>query len=150
MLIGHVEKAAMILTTHKKYAGNYDVLMEARLLEAFDKNGPALFSLAAPFGSQARYISFGYMTGNIELYEWTALRDGVLIARKSYADLPKKPNPKDWVTYEVRVRDKEITALVNGTEIGRRERAPEFEEAQSSILVQFSKVEFRSVVVVGR
>ncbi len=150
VLTGHVEKTAMMLNTRKSWSGNFDVYMEARLVKLYGNNGPPLFSLVAPFASKSRYLSFGYMSGNIELYEWTALRDGVTHGRKSYKDLPKKPDPKDWNKYELRVRADEVIALVNGVEVARQTRSADFKEGQIALKVQFLEVEIRSVTVVGR
>lgn len=150
VLVGQVDNTAMILNTHKVWSGNYDIVMDARLVEHYGKKGPPVFSIIAPLVSQSRYVSFGYGGSIVELYEWTALRDGVSRGKKAYADIPGNPDPKDWNKYELRLRDKEIIALVNGNEVARQPRPPELGEGQIAIKVQFTKIEVRSLVLTER
>ena len=102
----------------------------------------------APYVDDARHAQIGYLSGQIEMYERTSAKDGHVVAKKSYKDVKKKPDPKDWLTYELRVRKDEIISLLNGHEIGRHPRGEGLEEGYIAIRVQCAKVEVRRVAVI--
>ncbi len=150
VLVGFVDKTAMMLTTEREWTGNFDVVLEARVIEFYSNNGPPLFALACPFVSDSRYVTLSCMAAQAELYEWTSKRDGKTHAKKAYKELGKKVDPKDWVRYELRARDDELIALVNGNEIGRQLRPDYLKTFRIGMKVQFCKVEVRSVKIVRR
>lgn len=150
VLVGNVEDRAMAIRTNRKWSGEYDVIWEGRVIETFRKNGPPLFALLTPYLTDTRLISFGFMNGTAEVFEWTSATDGDVAVTKNFDDFEPKIDPKEWTTYELRVRKDEVAAFVNGVELGRHPRAADFVRGWIGIKVQFCKAEIRRMDVIQR
>lgn len=145
-IVGDVKDAAYIGRTERMFEGDFDVLMEARLAEAYD--GPDFFALAPAHDGQDAHYSFGVLKGKLLFQE--DLADGE--DRELHnANPPNDFDPGDWHVYELRFRGSRVTALLDGEELAVDEERPESKmRGFVGLKCQHCRFEVRRVEVVPR
>jgi tetratricopeptide (TPR) repeat protein len=151
-ILGDVRDAAMILTTSQKFSGDFDVLMEARLVKEYSDRGPPFFAVEAPWVDDKVNSSFGCLRGKLL---W---RDGAEEEGQGSRDLVDMPfakvkeglAPSTWITYELRFRGNQMMALIDGKEVGRAPRPKARDNGRVGLVCQNCKVAIRRVEVTPR
>lgn len=119
-LVGDVKDGAYIGRTVQSHEGDFDVVMEARLAEAYD--GPAYFALAPAFDGKDGHYSFGLLRGKLLFQEDVDPETD----REVYdANPPHDFDPKAWHVYELRFRGTQVAALLDGEVIATDTERPD-------------------------
>jgi tetratricopeptide (TPR) repeat protein len=152
LLKARVPASAMLIRYDRAWQGDYDVLMEARLVEEFTKDGPAHFALCAGWNDEDDMNVLGYLAGKIV---WRDQRGTGEANRTDLYDSPvayvdKGFDPAAWCSYEVRFRGDSMSAWVNGRQVAKGRRPPQRTTGHLCIKVQNCDVEFRRVDVTPR
>ena len=150
-MIGKIVTGGYFLDHNRKLKGDFDVRMEARFLETHE--GHAGFALgAAVKGPTTGTWLYVFESGEMGIRE----ADGAEAAaqRNTFSrrleDLPTPFDPKEWTTYEMQFRGKDVHVLVNGAEETVVERAPDREEGPIAISIQACTLAVRKVDVMQR
>jgi tetratricopeptide (TPR) repeat protein len=139
-----------IIRSAKTLKGDFDVVVEARILDRYE--GTLAFLIGTAMKSNEEGTVVGVVT---ESFLWRE-DDGAGKENKRdeiYERLTEVPHPFDpgkWTTYEMRYRGDEVIALVNGKEQFRRPRASNRDEGGVSFVIQEGKVAIRKVHAVQR
>lgn len=151
-IVGDVRDGAMILTTSQRFSGDFDVVMEARLVKEYVEQGPPFFALEAPWVDDKTNSSFGCLRGKL-LWRDSPEEEG--LAPRDLVDMPftkvkEGLAPSTWITYELRFRGNQMMALIDGREVGRSARPKARDDGRVGLVAQNCKVTFRRVEVTPR
>lgn len=145
-LIGDSRDGNRSLRSLRGYEGDLDVRMEARLLEDYGQ-GPACFAIRTSWDSAAGSYAFGVLRGRITWWEITVGQPDRSIASISPTDLKKPFDPKQWNTYETRLRGNEVTVLLNGDVVAKEARPASRKDGFVGIQVQRIRLAVRKIEV---
>ena len=145
-IVGDVKDAAYIARSERMLEGDFDVLMEARLAEAYE--GPSYFALAPAYDGQDGHYSFGLLKGKL-LFQDDVDAD---TDREVYNANPAHDfEPEDWHVYELRFRGKQVTALLDGVEVAvDTERSDARKRGFVGLKCQHCRFEVRRIEFVPR
>lgn len=117
-------KSPYIMRYHRKWSGDYDVVVELQLLEEYPKEGVPHISIRAHYVDDHNNLGFGYMAGRLEVHSGygKAEDDHTVHFAKLFTELEGSPDPRAWNVYEIRFRGKQVTAMLNGKEIASASR----------------------------
>jgi tetratricopeptide (TPR) repeat protein len=145
-IVGDVKDGAYIGRTERMIEGDFDVLMEARLVEEHD--GPSYFAVAPAYDGRDGHYSLGLLKGKLLFQEDV---DAETDREVYHANPPHEFDAADWHVYELRFRGSRVIALVDGQEIAVDESRP---DARSGGFVglkcQHCRFEVRRVEVTPR
>lgn len=153
IISGDVKDAAMLVKSDRVWSGDYDVLVEARLVDTYPKAGAAFFAVMPAWVKDTPTAKFGVLSGKVH---W---QDQMNPDDKDSTDLLDMPvqdvegggiDPKEWNTYEVRLRGRDMSVYVNGKKLAEAKRPKERTGGHVVLLVQLCKAEFRRVEVTPR
>lgn len=147
-ILAEARSNAVVIRTNQKWRGDFDVVVEARLLDAYADEGPPHFAVLAPFVDKQRYTALGCLRGTI--YWYASENDepsGPPLLDKEYKVVQPGLTAESWVTYELRFRAHEMIALVNGVELARVPRPADLAEGYVALKIQCAKTAFRRVDV---
>lgn len=152
LLIGDVTEGAYLLPSQERWAGDFDILMEASIVEAYTANGPPFLAVMGGFVDRDHHLRLGCLRTGIL---WRETFGPTEAETRDLADVPlaridPKLTPKSWITYEMRFRGKHVIALVAGKEIGRAPRPKERPECQVVLTVQCCKAAIRRLEITPR
>jgi hypothetical protein len=137
----------------RTFDGDFDVIVEARLLEATPTPGiPTFFGVLVPWADDTHTYQFGCITKSIFLHEFVGAQpaDDHNIFTQPFASRPKKPDPSQWVRYELRFRGDSLLAFVNDEQVFRGPRSKTNRQGILVVQVQNCKAAFRRVEIVPR
>jgi len=146
VIVGDVKEGAYIDRSEAMFEGDFDVLMEARLLESY--KGPSYFALCPTFDGRDGHYALGVLKGKF-LFQEDVDAD---TDREFYnANPPHDFETEDWHVYELRFRGKRVVALIDGQQIAVDSERP---DARSGgfigLTCQDCRIEIRRVEVVPR
>lgn len=152
LLIGEVREGAYLLSSQQRWAGDYDVAMEASVLESYAASGPPMIGLLGAFADRDHHVMLACLRKAIL---WRETFGPAGADTRDLADLPleridPKLAPTSWIRYEMRFRSKHIIALVAGKEIARIPRPKERPEGPIVLNVQCCKAAIRRLEVTPR
>jgi tetratricopeptide (TPR) repeat protein len=152
VITGRITDTAMLVRNNRRWSGDFDVFIEARLVEEFAKAGPASFAVLPAWTDQRQTHWLGFLRGNV-LWQDVAgpeESDEREFLYQKCAEVAGGVDPTVWTTYEVRFRGDTVSAYVNGKEIGFAKRPVGRDAGYVCLKVQFCHVEFRRVEVTPR
>ena len=150
MIIAELRDSCCVGRSECYCKGDFDVLVEMKCLE--EKPGPPLFGLLAGYRGDYNNYTYGFLRGLI-LWEDNKAQGAAnrrTILQKPPTTLKKHVDPFAWNCFELRFRGKEVTAFVNGEEVGKDVRPPERDEGFIGLVIQNAKVAFRKIEVTQR
>lgn len=152
LIAGNVENASMIVKHQRKWQGDYDVVMDARIVDTHPKAGAPYFALVPAWNKDEPTLVFGILRGHFYFAERIKPDDAdtTTIYDGPYSDSDPGFDPKVWNAFEVRLREKSISVHVNGKELARAERPRDRTGGHVCLKVQNCHVEFRRVEVTPR
>jgi tetratricopeptide (TPR) repeat protein len=145
--VGSARGQSIHLRTVRCFDGEFDVRMEARLVEDF-ADGPLLFAIRPCWKSITECYSLGVLRGRVEWWEIAeGYKDHRLVVSLAPTDLKKPFDVKQWNAYELRVRAKDVTALINGDVVATEPRPAGRKDGFVALQVQHARVAFRKVQI---
>lgn len=152
LLIGEVREGAYLLASQQRWAGDYDVVMEASVLESHAANGPPMIGVLAGFADRDHHYMLACLRKGIL---WRETFGSSADDTRDLADVPleridPKLTPASWIRYEMRFRSKHILALVAGKEVGRIPRPKDRPEGPIVLNVQCCKAAVRRLEITPR
>jgi tetratricopeptide (TPR) repeat protein len=144
-LVADVRDAAVIGRSEGRWKGDFDVRMEARLLEA--RAGGTYFALLGALKEEYVLTAFGIHDEQVALKEWHGESREREVFAARHAGLKRPFDPKDWNVYELQFRKDKIRAVVNGEVLSTIGRDPVRDEGHVGLKVQNCKVAFRRIDV---
>ncbi len=140
-LTGSTKTDPYIGRSERYVEGDFDVSVEARLLESFE--GPDYFALAgASDGKDAHYV-IGLLRGKLFFEEQRSGDDDRTFVNTAPAH---DFDAAQWHRYEMRFRGDHVTAYVDGVELAADAERPASKRAGFvGLIVQNCKAEFRHV-----
>ena len=147
-LIGFVRKGSRIAYADHPVEGDFDMRMEARLLE--EHEGDPLVSLVLYGTGSFDYLSLGIINRKAYFVDRTTEIEKEILLRKPITELKKPFDPEQWTTYEMRFRGDSVLALVNGEVIATEKRSERRKSGFVGINIQGAKAAVRKVEVQPR
>jgi hypothetical protein len=147
VIVARLMDKAMSIRTEREFSGNYDVRMEARVLEV--SGDMSMFALQAAAKSDDRLAAFGLQAG-ILFWDEGAGKDGQTILRQPVEDLDPPFDPRQWTVYEMRFRQDSAEALINGHGVRSMPRHADRDSGAVGVTVQHMNLEIRKVEVIPR
>lgn len=128
------------------FEGDFDVHAEMRVVEEYA--GQVYFGLMPCFKAEYDHYGFGCIRGKVWWSDTTDQQSKPRdIAYLTPNQLKKPFDPKQWNTFELRCRGKEVTALVNGDEVAKEPRPDSRKSGFVGLIAQSAKVAFRKIQV---
>lgn len=129
--------------TEKRFQGEYDLRMEARLVEK-DGRVPH-FGLVAGMTEEHQRVVLGWLKDAVSVLEYTGTKD----SDELFSALPRNMVPPfsvtSWNVFELRFRKDRIHAVVNGKEVHDLRRRPERENGYVGLVLQDAKIEIKRI-----
>lgn len=148
VIVGDTKGVATYIRNQKEIAGNFDVLMEARITKAYD-SAPYI-ALMASWKADYDHTRLGTLSGALSWYEYKGEEDKEQVFRVEADRLAKPYDPSEWTRYELRYREEWIHALVNGREVHKIRRPEERTGGYVGVLSQGCRAEVRRLDVLHR
>jgi hypothetical protein len=140
-------ETAYLPRTETKFSGNFDVLMEAKIVEG---GKIPLFAIVAAMKADKDKLFFGMVKEDLCLWEY----EGTKEYRERYArwqdNLEPKLDPSEWNVYELRFRAGKIHAVLNGKELFDYDRPASRDGGFVGLQLQDCKVAVKRVEIVRR
>lgn len=148
MIVGDAKGIATFVRAQTTVEGNFDVLMETRLVQAYGAN--PYFALLGAWAAEFDNSRFGVLVDALQWAEYRSEQEMSRVYRSPVAKLPKPLDPKVFNVYELRYRDGRIEAWLNGKKVAETRRDPARKGGFVGLLAQDCRVEFKRVEVVRR
>ena len=148
VIVGDAKGIATFVRAQTNVEGNFDVLMETRLVQAYGAN--PYFALLGAWAAEFDNSRFGVLVDALQWAEYRSEQEMSRVYRSPVAKLPKPLDPKAWAVYELRYRDGRIEAWLNGKKVAETRRDPARKGGFVGLLAQDCRVEFKRVEVVRR
>jgi len=142
-LVAQVPKGSRIVYANQPVDGDFDIRMEARLLEEYE--GDPLASLMLYGTGPYDYLSLGFINRKAYFLDRTSESEKQILLRKPATELKVAFDPEHWTTYEMRFRKDSISAVVNGEVIATEIRTERRRSGFVGINVQGAKAAIRKV-----
>lgn len=152
LLVGEVREGAYLLSSQQRWAGDYDVVMEASVLESYSASGPPMIGLLGAFADRDHHLMLACLRKGILWRETFGPADA---DSRDHADVPLERidptlSPKSWISYEMRFRGRQVIAVVAGKEVARIPRPKDRPEGPIVINVQCCKAAIRRLEITPR
>lgn len=148
-IVGDVRGGSRQIRSVELFGGEFDLKVEARVVEAREGSDFSLLALAT-YRGEWDYVGVGLMNRKVYFVERNSKDDRKVYMRKEIAEWKAPFDPSEWATYELRFRDAMITALINGTVVGEEARPEGRKDGFAGVLVQNGTVAFRRIEVQRR
>jgi tetratricopeptide (TPR) repeat protein len=146
-IFGEVREGSKQLRTLEEFTGDYEVRMEARLVE--ERVGQdAMLQLLAGYRGEYDYVAIGLINRKVYFVDRTGDREKRILAAKTPIAEWKAPfDPTQFAVYTLRFHGEEVAAFVNGEAVGTDKRAERRMGGFIGIYAQGATVAFRKVEV---
>jgi hypothetical protein len=141
---------AMSVRTTAYFEGDFDVVVEAMLLQAYGGGVPVEFAMLAAVKGDTRASMLGVFEERVNWSELAGSGKPTEVAGMPAAELSKPLDLTGWNTYELWFRGDQMFAVVNGIELGKGPRPADRDAGAVALKVQGAKVAFRRVDVIRR
>jgi tetratricopeptide (TPR) repeat protein len=148
-LMGQVREGARHLYADYPVEGDFDIRMEARVLEE-PVDGDSVMTLLLYRSGSHDYLSLGIINRKAYFMDSTSSSEKVIFLRKPIAELKVSFDPEQWTTYEMRFRGDSVLAVVNGEVLATEKRTERMKGGFVGINVQRAKAAIRKVEVQPR
>ena len=148
VIVGETKGIASYVRTQEELSGDFDVLMEARIAEVYDK-APFIAVMGA-WKAEHDHSRFGVLNEALTWFEKHGEDDSQQVYRCEVKRLPKAIDPSQWNTYELRFRKDRILGVINGREVHAIDRTAQRSGGYVGILSQGCRAEIRKVEVIRR
>jgi hypothetical protein len=144
-LVGNVRDACMNIRSDRMFSGNFDVRIEARIVETFA--GPPMLALLPCWAGDYDHYSFGSLNGKVRWWDVTAEGVSREIVSMAPTDFRKTFDPSVFNVFEFRFSPSEVETFLNGEAVGKEPRPENRKTGFIGLSVQNSRVAFREVTV---
>ncbi len=148
VIVGDAKGIATFVRNQTTVEGNFDLLVEARLVQAYGSN--PYFAVMGAWAAEFDNSRFGVLVDALQWVEYRSEQDLARVYRSPVAKLPKPLDPKTWAVYELRYREGKIEAWLNGKKLAETKRHEARTGGFVGLLAQDCRVEFRRVDVIRR
>ena len=148
VIVAEAKGVATFVRTVKVAEGDFDVLMEARLVATYE--GTPFFALMGAWTEEYCHSRFGVLADTLQWIEYRSRDDSERVYRELLAKLPKALDPRAWNVYELRYQGERIEALVNGRKLAELKRPDARKGGFVGLLAQDCRIEVKRVEVVYR
>lgn len=145
VIVGETQGIASYVRNQKEFEGNFDVVMEARIAKGYDEY--PFVALMGAWKAEFDHSRMGTLAGALTWFEYTGEDQKERVFRCEAKRLRKPYDPSKWTTYELRYRDEEIEAYVNGRKVHSTPRPADRKGGYVGILAQGCRAEIRRLDV---
>ena len=143
-IVADVERGSRQIRSAEALDGDYDISVEARVVSE-SGNGDPMVSLLAALKGTYDFVGVGLINRKVYFFDRLTEKDRRILYKGAVEEWGHPLDLTAWNTYALQFRREEITALINGMEVGKHPRAPERAEGFVGLYAQGAKVEFRKV-----
>lgn len=148
-VVGAVPHGSRQIRSRESFEGDFDLRMEARILE--DTTGEDnMLALLGGYRGEYDFVGIGLINRKVYFFDRTTEKEKRILHKVPIAEWTKPFDPTAWTVYELRFREEEITALVAGEVVGKDRRSDRRREGFAGIYAQAGKVAFRAIEVQRR
>lgn len=142
-LMAVVREGARHLYADHPVEGDFDIRMEARVLEEYE--GEPLVTLLLYRSGSYDYVALGFINRKAYFIDKTSESEKLEMLKKPITELKVPFDPEQWTTYEMRFRGDSVLAVVNGEVIATEKRTERMKGGFVGINVQRAKAAIRKV-----
>ncbi len=148
VIVGETKGVATYIRNQKEIQGNFDVVMEARIAESYDKS--PMVSLMASWKAEDDHSRLGTLSGALRWFELRGKDDEERMFMREASALKQPYDPSAWTVYELRYRKDFIHAFLNGREVHKIKRPAGRDGGYVGILAQGCRAEIKRLDVLHR
>ncbi len=145
VIVGEVKDAGLSMRTDRMYDGDFDVRIEAQVLQVLAS--PYMFCLQTCWKDGYNAYHVGYADGHVTFFEKTVPEGRREILAPFVEDLKTPFDKQGWNLYEMRLRKGEVSTYVNGELLAKEPRASGREGGFLGLYIQNVRVAFRRLEV---
>ena len=145
---GDMLKHAMVVRSNKRFDGDMEVEIEARLVQRSD-DLPVQFCMMPAYEGDDAYISYGFFVDHLSIGHGTSRKDGGEreIFGQRVAELDPPVKPEEWHTYTLQLEGPNLRAYLDGKLVGSVARPAGRDGGYLALRVQGCIAQIRKVVV---
>jgi tetratricopeptide (TPR) repeat protein len=146
VIVGDGSAGARVIRSRAAFSEDYDVRIEAKLVEE-SKGQDAILALLGCYKGEADFNGLGVINRKIYSYDRTSSKDRRILVKTPVAEWKADFDPEQWNVYEFQFRGDEITAVVAGELVGKDVRGDHRRDGFVGLFVQGARVQIRKVEV---
>jgi hypothetical protein len=147
-IVGTADKDGFICQTEKHFEGDFDVVVEMRILE--ERGRGSMAEMGGAMKDLYRRSTLGIHDGRLVWTESETANDFREVFSATVGELAHPFDPKAWNVYELRFRGSLLHAVVNGEVVSTQPRPEGRDKGMVGLRVRNVKAAFRRVDIVPR
>jgi tetratricopeptide (TPR) repeat protein len=147
-LMGLVRQGSRLLYADHPVEGDFDIRMEARILEEYE--GEPVLTLLLYRSGAYDYTALGIINRKAYFIDRTSDNEKSVLLKKPITELKVPFDPEQWTTYEMRFRGDSVVAVVNGEVLATERRTDRMKGGFVGINMQVAKAAVRRVEIQPR
>ncbi len=145
-IFGEVREGSRQMRSLEEFTGDYEVRMEARLVE--ERVGQdAMLQLLAGYRGEYDFVAIGLINRKVYFVDRTGDKEKRVLVKTPITEWKAPFDPAQFATYVLRFHGEEVSALVNGEVVGTDKRTERRMGGFVGIYAQGATVAFRKVEV---
>lgn len=149
LIVGSIKSGSRQIRSQVSFTGDYDLKMEAMLMEE-TPGEDAMLALLGCYQGDYDFVGIGLIHQKVYFFDRTGQKEKRILVKTPVAEWKPEFDPAQWTTYELQFRAEEITALINGDVVGKDTRTEHRLTGFVGVYAQAARVGFRKVQVQQR